>query len=462
MKKQFNKLNKRLRITLSIMVLSLCTVFLFFSNSAQAQTYQRVDYILGEHSANDSAANNLTSFTLSTTQNVLYSYFYETTSGQNHASDAEIKAIAVYNVPNGTEAHTKVTLVRSGTGTGSYFPITSIAELRALSAFTMDDTLMYYKVTHSDESIDTSLCHWNRYELRNTYGKTFKLMNDLTFTDADIIYQAGDSNFVGASNFLPIGGFVREGYKNNSDYSYQVTETDNTTSTVLVINERKFAGTFDGQNYTISGLKILKNMDATNRVTTFSGLFGDCIATTLKNINLTNSVIYGRYFVGGICGANELLGLIDNCSVKSSTIQGHDNIGGITGLNRESTTKNCTVNSITVTVSGTVSGGVVGGIVGNNTISSVDKSTIENCIVKSSTINGFNMIGGICGYNVGNTLSTTTLFNNNKLCCNRWNNYRNISYIGGICGHNNYYSKIENSYVKSTTITNDCSYIPMV
>src|SRR5574344_149953 len=37
MKKQLNKLNKRLRITLSIMVLSLCTVFLFLSNSANAQ-----------------------------------------------------------------------------------------------------------------------------------------------------------------------------------------------------------------------------------------------------------------------------------------------------------------------------------------------------------------------------------------------------------------------------------------
>jgi hypothetical protein len=39
MEKTINKLNQRLRLSLSIMVLTLCTVFLFFSNSAIAQTF---------------------------------------------------------------------------------------------------------------------------------------------------------------------------------------------------------------------------------------------------------------------------------------------------------------------------------------------------------------------------------------------------------------------------------------
>jgi hypothetical protein len=48
MKKQLNKFkNQRLRITLSIMVLSLCTVFLFFSNSANAQTNITVTNVEG-------------------------------------------------------------------------------------------------------------------------------------------------------------------------------------------------------------------------------------------------------------------------------------------------------------------------------------------------------------------------------------------------------------------------------
>jgi hypothetical protein len=456
MKKQFNKLNKRLRLSLSIMVLSLCTVFLFLSNSAQAQTYyQRVDYILGEHSANDSAANSLTSFTLSTTQNVLYSYFYETTSGQNHASDAEIKAIAVYNVPNGTEAHAKVTLVRTGTGTDSYFPITSIAELRALSAFTMDDTLRYYKVTHSDATIDSSLNGWMRYQRRNTYGKTFKLMNDLTFTDADIIYQAGDSNFVGASNFLPIGGFVREGYNNNNYYSYTVTETDNTTSTVKVSYDKKFSGTFDGQGYTISGLKILKNMDVTNIVTIFSGLFGDCFAATLKKINLTNSVIYGRHYVGGICGAAEEGTLIDNCSVKSTTIYGGSFLGGITGYNRASIVQNCSTNSVNISDNNTYTTTYVGGIVGGNQYYIDQVAIIKDCIVKSSTIKGLNHVGGIVGSNWNiSTVGYSTISDCAVIDGTIIGRYQSI---GGICGLNTY-SKIENSYVKSTTITNDCSY----
>src|SRR5574344_1438740 len=37
MKEQLNKFNQRLRVSLSIMVLSICTIFLLLSNSANAQ-----------------------------------------------------------------------------------------------------------------------------------------------------------------------------------------------------------------------------------------------------------------------------------------------------------------------------------------------------------------------------------------------------------------------------------------
>jgi hypothetical protein len=56
MKEQLNKLNQRLRITLSIMVLSICTIFLLLSNSATAQTNILVTNVPGVN-ADGSAAN---------------------------------------------------------------------------------------------------------------------------------------------------------------------------------------------------------------------------------------------------------------------------------------------------------------------------------------------------------------------------------------------------------------------
>jgi hypothetical protein len=57
MKEQLNKFNQRLRVSLSIMVLSICTIFLLLSNSATAQTNIVVTNVPG---ATESGAADVT------------------------------------------------------------------------------------------------------------------------------------------------------------------------------------------------------------------------------------------------------------------------------------------------------------------------------------------------------------------------------------------------------------------
>lgn len=90
-----------------------------------------------------------------------------------------------------------------------------------------------------------------------------------------------------------------------------------------------FAGTFDGQGYKISNLKI-----------TGVGLFGKNYGT-IKNVNIVSANISGGYYVGGLVGQSNN-GSIDNCAVNgtissrrnsySVAIVGQDD-GGIIGNN---------------------------------------------------------------------------------------------------------------------------------
>ena len=85
---------------------------------------------------------------------------------------------------------------------------------------------------------------------------------------------------------------------------------------------RRYNGTFDGNNHTVSGLYF------NNTNTSYVGLFGTADETaTIKNVGVIDSYIQG-YVVGGICGSG---GTIINCFNKG-TIVG-EAVGGICGDN---------------------------------------------------------------------------------------------------------------------------------
>ena len=150
-----------------------------------------------------------------------------------------------------------------------------------------------------------------------------------------------------------------------------------------------FAGTFDGNGKTITGLTI--NQSAMDNVGLFASI--DDVGT-VKNLKLDKVNVTANSNVGAIAGENR--GTIENCSVS----------GSVTGLSDNS---------------------CVGGIAGWHY-----GGTITDCH-SSATVEGIAYIGGVAGqsndiitacYSTGNVTATK-------------NNTTNCSYAGGVVGLNN-------------------------
>jgi len=176
-----------------------------------------------------------------------------------------------------------------------------------------------------------------------------------------------------------------------------------------------YQGTFDGSNFTVSGLYF--------NGSGYAGLFAavntvlDTVGT-VQNVGVVNSYIKGNNEVGGVVGHIEG-GSITGC-YNAGTVSGHNVVGGVVGNNVEGTIENC-YNT------GTISGeNYIGGVVGAN------YSSIENCY-NTGTISGENYIGGVVGANhssIENCYNTGTISGEN--------------YIGGVAGENN--ASITNCY----------------
>ncbi len=182
---------------------------------------------------------------------------------------------------------------------------------------------------------------------------------------------------------------------------------------------KRNSGTFDGNNHTISGLYLDKNIE-------YAGLFG-YNSGTIKNVGIIDSYFKGKDYVGGVCGYN-YKGTIEN-SYNIGSVSGQNNVGGVCGLNENSTIAKC---YNTGSVSGSIA---VSGVCGRNYDGTIAKCYNTGTISGVSTsISKSNSIGGICGlgdngviadsYNIG-TVS-------GSIC------------VGGVCGYN--YGMVENSY----------------
>jgi hypothetical protein len=138
-----------------------------------------------------------------------------------------------------------------------------------------------------------------------------------------------------------------------------------------------FSGTFDGNGYTITGLKI--NIPENFPPLMCGGLFGEIDAdSTVENLGLIDvSITIGAQGIGGIAGAN--YGTIQNCYVTGNIGDMYVK-GGIAGSNTLfGTIRNCffagTVFHRRESMS-TISGGIAG----------VSTGAISNCISLAESI----------------------------------------------------------------------------
>ncbi len=141
-----------------------------------------------------------------------------------------------------------------------------------------------------------------------------------------------------------------------------------------------FSGVFDGQGYSITGLKISGNEDA-------RGLFGYAYCSAIRNVVIRNPEIQGGDKVGALVGHQAYSSEgIENCAVIGGKIQGINRAGGLVGNMEESPIKNCYTTCEVIATDYHA-----GGIVGAHKVG----SGLENCYA-TGNVSGPNS-GGIAG-----------------------------------------------------------------
>ena len=189
------------------------------------------------------------------------------------------------------------------------------------------------------------------------------------------------------------------------------------------------SGSFNGQNYTISGLTV-------NSTNSYAGLFAACTDMTIKNLNLAVKKISGSGAVGSLV-AKSTNSQFENCHVTiTSSIKGVNEVGGLIGLAQKGTIiKNSSVTG--VVQGGSSVGGVVGSLNGK-----ISKSTYNGTITSTTSSA---KLGGIVGVNAA---SVSECKSSGKVACTA-----SGSIVGGLIGENGKYS-IENCYSTMTVTAN--------
>ena len=161
-----------------------------------------------------------------------------------------------------------------------------------------------------------------------------------------------------------------------------------------------FGGTFDGNGYTISNLKI----NTTNNPT---GLFG-WTTGTIKNLGVENVNITGASDVGGLIG--KAAGTVSNCYTTGSVVMA----------------------SYTTDSGGTAVVSDAGGLVGTNF------GKIIDCYSEANVTGDGTIVGGLVGYSSGDGI----------IRCYAAGNVSGKGYVGGLAGRA--YCTVEDSYSMGT------------
>ena len=200
---------------------------------------------------------------------------------------------------------------------------------------------------------------------------------------------------------------------------------------------KPFRGTFDGNNHTISGLKITSGSGDTA-----IGLFGVVDGGKVCDLVLSEVAINvsDNECAGGAIGLLVGNGTAENITVSGSVTASRGN-GGIVGrMTVQGTIRGCT-NNAAVTATGT--GGNTGGIVGAAYYTGLDVAMqIESCN-NNGTVTGYLGVGGIVGLSSANVTG----------CTNTGAVNGNGESVGGIVGEQQNYGCITNN-VNTAAVTN--------
>ena len=157
-----------------------------------------------------------------------------------------------------------------------------------------------------------------------------------------------------------------------------------------------FRGTFDGNSFGITGLKVTNNSG-----NGFAGLFGDVQGSTIKNLTVSGTVTdnAGFSYSGGITGRAQD-SVIDNCTsnINISDAMGSW-IGGIAAIITGSTVvRNCVNTGNLDGVDCSIAGGIVGEINGSGKVqNSYSTGNVNVVMIETTAGDGSTYSEGIVG-----------------------------------------------------------------
>ncbi|MGF7145902.1 hypothetical protein HNQ56_004350 [Anaerotaenia torta] len=194
-------------------------------------------------------------------------------------------------------------------------------------------------------------------------------------------------------------------------------------------SEFPFTGIFDGNDKSILGLYINRNVD-------YQGLFGYVgNEGAVKSLGVINVNITGRINVGSVAGW--VRGTVQNC-YSTGNVTGSSYVGGVAGEVDEGMLENCySISNVTCTGSGT--SGAVGGVAG------WVSGTVQNCY-NTGNVTGAGTsvtIGGIAGW-VTNTGIIQNCFNTGSLTASATGTGILRICVGGVAGW--VYGTVQNCY----------------
>ena len=205
--------------------------------------------------------------------------------------------------------------------------------------------------------------------------------------------------------------------KNDITYSHN-TNWNNSSSTennytAIGTNSNKFCGTFDGRNFTISGIRIYKGGD-TAVTDDYLGLFGAIGSNgVVKGVNLADARITGHDYVGGLAGYSDSA-TVEDCNVAADVcihaLQYGSYHGGIAGYST-GTVQRC-ISRSTLTISVVSDRSFYGAIVGS--FNPKDSKSMNNCLAVGATVATINYSGAIAGRSYA---SSQSLSNNYYRAC---------------------------------------------
>ncbi|MBO7144235.1 MAG: leucine-rich repeat protein, partial [Salinivirgaceae bacterium] len=281
----------------------------------------------------------------------------------------------------GAQTHT-ISATETKTYTATFLPeITVVSQSNYQSLGLTSDYIGYYAISNASQ-----LYGFAEIVNSGTTNANAVLMSDITVN----------------SNVLKTDG---SGALNGNGINFTIW-------TPIGTNTNKYAGKFDGNGHTISGLYL--NDDNVSYV----GLFGySTNNATIKNTSIIDSYFRGYQFVAGFCGYVDGNTKISNC-YNASTVFASNPTDAVNGTGDSD----------------------AGGICGYMTGSSV----IENCHNSGYISAYIRCVGGICGIQFNGTI--TNCYNTGKVYSYSANDASKNGFIGGITGWMAGTASIENSY----------------